>query len=286
MNRLNFSFSFCFIDPFDCVFFSVEMSPVECIECQHILKGVEAKVGNDRSKVNPNNRHLKSIQSVSKMFSISLLSTQEHVQAVLQEQCSSITNADLKKKCFAFVQDHNDYIVNALMNNKPPKQICKDLKFCASRPTKQIVRQMMEKYSDTPQCVVCQMIAVNLENLLRKNSTIEEIDDAVRTVCKYVPKEYSSRCEEFVENYAELAISYLLSASPKELCLGMNFCRSSVKKDTSHRDILECGVCNTVVDALATVYSHDGSKDMNIVSETTCNLIPLEHQKEASLIFF
>lgn len=30
------------------------MSPVECLECQHILKGVEAKVGNDRSKVNYN----------------------------------------------------------------------------------------------------------------------------------------------------------------------------------------------------------------------------------------
>lgn len=213
------------------------------------------------------------------------LSTQEHVEAVLQEQCSSITNADLKKKCFAFVQDHNDYIVDALMNNKPPKQICKDLKFCATRPTGQIVGQMMAKYSDTPQCVVCQMIAVNLENLLRTNSTIEEIDEAVHTICKYVPKKYSPECEEFVESYAELAISYLLSASPKELCLGMNFCRSSSKKDTSHRDILECGVCNAAVDALATVYAHDGSKDMDIVSETTCNLIPLKHKKEVGLIF-
>ncbi|XP_055324884.1 prosaposin-like isoform X3 [Sitodiplosis mosellana] len=232
----------------------IQMSPMECLECQHILKGVEAKVGNDRSK--------------------------EHVEAVLQEQCGSITNDDLKKKCFAFVQDHNDYIVNALMNNQPPKQICKSLKFCASSPTEQIVSQMMKKYSDTPQCVVCQMIAVNLDDLLRENSTIEQIDHAIHTVCKYVPKKYSAKCEDFVENYAELAISYLLSASPKELCLGLNFCRADVKKDTSHRDILECGVCSAVVDALATVYSHDGSKEMDVVSETTCNLIPLKHQKE------
>lgn len=172
------------------------------------------------------------------------------------------------------------------MNNQPPKKICKDLQFCSMRPTEQIVSQMMEKYSDTPQCVVCQVIAVNLDDLLRKNSTIDEIDYAVHTVCKHVPKKYSAKCEEFVENYAELAISYLLSSTPKQLCLGLNFCRAYVKKDTSHRDILECSVCNTVVDALATVYSHDGSKEMDIVSETTCNLIPKKHQKQVGLIVF
>lgn len=166
------------------------------------------------------------------------------------------------------------------MNNQPPKQICKNLKFCGSRPTEQIISQMMDKYSDTPQCVVCQMIAVHLDDILKKNSTIEEIDLAVHTVCKFVSKKHFAKCEDFVENYAELAISYLLSASPKQLCLGLNFCRAHVKKDTNHRDILECGVCNIVVDSLATVYSHDGSKDMDVVSETTCNLIPLKYQKE------
>lgn len=186
----------------------------------------------------------------------------------------------MKKKCFAFVQDHKDYIVNALMTNQPPKQICKGLKFCATRPTEQVISQMMEKYSDTPKCVVCQMIAVNLDQLLRENSTIEEIDRAVHTVCQYVPKKYSAECEDYVDNYAELVISYLLSESPKQLCLGLNFCRGYVKKDTNYRDIMECGVCNTVVNALATVYSHDGSKEMDVVAETTCNLVPLKHQKE------
>lgn len=201
---------------------SVSKSPYECFECQHLIKGIESKVGNDRSK--------------------------EHIEIVLQQSCSSISNADLKKKCFDFVDGHKDYIVTSLMNQMPPKQMCHGLGFCAAHSNKidvlksETMNKMMKKNlshhskSGASQCLVCKLIAENLDQLLKENSTINQIDYAVHKVCALVPKNLFTNCEDTIENYAEIIISYLLSASPKQLCTDLKFCSSAFGKQFSQRD--------------------------------------------------
>ncbi|XP_031635058.1 prosaposin-like isoform X2 [Contarinia nasturtii] len=197
----------------------ISASPYECFECQHLLKGIESKVGNNRSK--------------------------EHIEIVLQQSCSSISNADLKKKCFDFVTTHKDYIVNSLMIQMPPKQMCHGLGFCATQPIKiDAIKQENVEYSDTPQCVVCQLIAVHLDDLLKENSTIDKIDDAVHAVCDKIPTKFFNDCEDTVENYAEIMISFLLSATPKQLCTELEFCSSKMRKEQSQRNIDECRESN------------------------------------------
>lgn len=182
------------------------------------------------------------------------------------------------------VEKNADYIVNSIVKKLPPKEICHGLGFCAENPKteidariEQVATQLMDKYSDTPQCVLCQLIATKLEADLKNAKTQDEIESSVRKVCRALPGKYAVKCKKFIDDYAELVISLLSTVPPKELCSELNFCVNHLKKDTNQRDVLECGVCNTAVDALGTVLQKNGPKEREIVAETTCHLLPAKY---------
>lgn len=180
------------------------------------------------------------------------------------------------------VDKNADFIVDSIVKELSPKEICAGIGLCAQRSldvdTKMIVsQQLMQRYSETPQCVLCELIATKLEAQLKNNKTEEEIENAVRKVCHSLPAKFNAKCKKFVEDYADLIIGLLATVPPKELCGELNFCRDNLRKDTSQNDILECGVCYSAVDALATVLEKHGPKDKDIVAETTCHLLPAKY---------
>lgn len=211
---------------------------------------------------------------------------QEHIKKVLEQACSKFHKEGLKEKCIDIVDKNADYIVNSIIKQVTPKEICHGLGFCdavaiaVEQKIQQISNQLMEKYSETPQCVLCQLIATKLEADLKDNKTETEIENAVLRVCHALPGKYNVKCKKFIEEYADLIISMLSTVPPKELCAELNFCLSHLKKDTSQRDVLECGICNTAVDNLATVLEKNGPKDKEIVAETTCHMIPAKYYQQ------
>lgn len=198
---------------------------------------------------------------------------------MLEEACSSFHKKELKEKCIEVVDKNADYIVDSILKHASPKEICHGLGFCDKVETEiiEVSEQLMARYADTPQCVLCELIATKLEADLKKNKTQDEIEDAVRKVCKALPAKFNAKCQKFVEDYADLVIGLLATMPPKELCGELNFCRADLRKDTSQQDVLECGVCYSAVDALATVLEKHGPKDKDIVAETTCHLLPAKY---------
>lgn len=93
----------------------------------------------------------------------------------------------------------------------------------------------MQKYADTPQCVICELFMTKLENNLKKNATQDEIEKTVRRICSAFPAKLAGKCKKFVEDYADLVISLVSTVPPKELCGEINLCRENIKKDTNHR---------------------------------------------------
>lgn len=193
---------------------------------------------------------------------------------------------DLKQKCDQLVDQYSDYIVDAIVKGLSPKEVCHGIGLCASPhpqedDTKIIVTdQLMERYSETPQCVLCELIATKLEAQLKNNKTQDEIENAVRKVCRSLPAKFNVKCKKFIEDYADLIIGLVATVPPKELCGELNFCRNNFRQDTSRQDVLECGVCYSAVDALATVLEKHGSKEKEIVVETTCHLLPAKYYEQ------
>lgn len=181
------------------------------------------------------------------------------------------------------VDKNADFIVDSIVKELSPKEICHGIGLCAQRSpaavqAKVIVSaELMQRYTETPQCVLCELIATKLEAQLKDKKTEEEIENAVRKVCHSLPAKFEPKCKKFVEDYADLLIGLLATVPPKELCGELNFCRNNLRKDTNQHDILECGVCYSTVDALATVLDKHGPKDKDIVAETTCHLLPAKY---------
>lgn len=175
--------------------------------------------------------------------------------------------------------------MDSIIKDLPPKQICHGIGFCASPrevdlKIQQVADQLMDQYSDTPQCVLCELIATKLEADLKDKKHQDEIEAAIRRVCHSMPAKLSTKCNKFIEDYGDLFISIVSTVPPKQLCGELNFCRSKAKVDTSRQDVLECGVCNTAVDALATVLDKNGPKEQEMVVEIACHLMPAKYYQQ------
>lgn len=150
----------------------------------------------------------------------------------------------MKEKCIEVVDQNADYIVNAIIKQTSPKEICHGLGFCGAsqdsgaEETKELAKiaeVLMEKFSETPQCVLCELIMTKLEANLKKNATQVEIENSIRKICSSLPAKLSLKCKKFVEDYADLVISLISTVPPKELCGELNFCRANLLKDTAQR---------------------------------------------------
>lgn len=68
-----------------------------------------------------------------------------------------------------------------------------------------------------------------LEVELKNKKTQEEIENAVKNICKIMPKTINAQCSKFVDQYAGLIIQLLATTPPKELCSNMMLCATQQK---------------------------------------------------------
>lgn len=178
--------------------------------CEQLIKEVEKKAVNDKSK--------------------------EHIKEVLEHACSTFRKKELKQKCIEVVDKNADYIVNAIIKEVSPKEICAALGFCILKENHNseiLSENLMVKYTATPQCVLCELVMTRLENELKNKKTQEEIEDAVRNICTKLPKSVAPNCKEFVQKYGDLIISLVTTVPPKQLCGEIDLCLTNQLKDTA-----------------------------------------------------
>lgn len=91
----------------------------------------------------------------------------------------------------------------------------------------------MVKYSDQPQCVLCQLVMTKLEAQLKDHKTEAELESVLQGICKKaVPAKHKAQCEKFIAEYTQLIIALVDTVPPKELCGQINLCRVN-QLDTS-----------------------------------------------------
>jgi len=98
----------------------------------------------------------------------------------------------------------------------------------------------------------------------------------VHTVCNYLPKSVSEKCNDFVNEYADLVIQLLVqSLDPKQVCQELGLCNQAVAKTQEEK----CTFCLVVVEAMDKLLE-DGSveKDVANILDRVCSIIP--HSKK------
>jgi saposin len=77
----------------------------ECLVCQEMVKEVEKRIVNKKSRAD--------------------------IKNALEHACDRLKKA--KAKCEQYIEEHGDQIVDLLLQQLSPKEICRDLQFCAIR---------------------------------------------------------------------------------------------------------------------------------------------------------
>jgi len=188
----------------DAVKLSLGVSP-QCVLCEFIMKELKSLIGDN--------------------------ATEAEIMAGLEKVCSYLPKA-VQNACTSFVDVYGPAIIELLLQELDPEQVCTELGLCGSKspvspaPTTPKV-EVRPPVGETETCVVCETIIQYLEALLEQNATEVEIEMILERICTYLPDPMGTECENIVKQYGDLIIHYITTfASPKEVCSLIGVCSS------------------------------------------------------------
>lgn len=253
----------------------------ECALCTQFLTEAEKRIVNKKSK--------------------------DQIKYALEKTCTKLKK--LKTKCEQYIDQHLDKIIDLIMKDYAPKEICRELGLCVSfensdeniddlaldealivsvvaRPSEMSSvslyrNQPSSRFTETPGCILCEFVMSQLEKELADKKTQANIKHTVENICKQLPKTISADCTKFVDQYADLIISLLDTLPPKEICAQMMLCGPA--RLASEAEVVECAVCHGVVQALDTILEDPKiDDDIDNIFEKACNKLPAKYNKKCS----
>ncbi|XP_055542116.1 prosaposin isoform X1 [Wyeomyia smithii] len=246
------------------------VSTPECLVCEEMVKEVEKRVKNKKNK--------------------------EQIKEALEHACDRLRK--YKTKCERYVEQHSDQIVDLLMRQLTPKEICRTLGFCIAKeidelevdealldyvvepvvaePPKELLSPIEVKDNQPPQCAICEFVMVKLESELADKKTEQDIENAVRSICSKLPNTVTKQCDHLIDQYGQFIIKFLATVPPKEICTRLALCQKQLQLlEDSSLEIIECAVCQGAVEAVDKIIANE-KIDHDIVQdvEKICNTVP------------
>jgi len=175
----------------------VKESP-ECILCEFVIRELRSLIGDN--------------------------ATEAEIKAALDKVCSYLP-ATLADECKSFVTLYGDLIIQLLLSEMDPQQICTQLGLCGNSKSRPVLPPATAAVGNAELCVVCETIVQYLEALLEQNATVAEIEAVLDKICDYLPSTLKPSCDEVVQKYGPLIVHYISTAeSPQEICTLAKVC--------------------------------------------------------------
>lgn len=228
---------------------------------------------------------LKGNSSFSKMLIEHLLQECDQLGGGLSEMCKTYVNqyAELALQ-MAIQMTANEICSGAgLCTKASPRQ---DL-----IPAKVIVPAMKlqpaikvaehEASENGPFCEICQLVVQNVEKFLDSNRSRAHIKEALDKVCDLLPSKYAKKCEDFVNQYADLLISIMeAEGDPRLICMAMGCC-SSRKLQIVKLNSESCEVCKMIMSYLDSILGQNATKEkIEDGLQKICNFLPSSVQDQ------
>jgi len=191
--------------------------------------------------------------------------TQEEIENYLKSKlCPKL--GTLNHQCQAAITDFGPMIFKLLDSDLNPNEICHAIGFCTTEGD--IIRKSILKRGQnmqlTPvlavepvkpkkevhnvkastQCVLCEFVIRELDGMLTKNASEQQIKAALEKVCSLLPKTISAECTSFVDEYADLVVKLLAQElNPAQVCTVIGLCAGTSKPSS----VETCTLCKTVL---------------------------------------
>lgn len=169
-------------------------------------------------------------------MSFSFAQIKEHIKKVLEQACAELPRAKLKNKCLSAIEKNTDFIIDLLIKEVTPKEVCLALGFCFTSINNDLVDVVsLPDARPTPNpeyvCRFCKVVVQKIEDQLNNKSTQEDVENCVKQVCNALPKSLQPKCRKFIDAYANEIIKYLPNESPNEVCKKACACPDHVDDD-------------------------------------------------------
>lgn len=238
--------------------------------------------------------------------------TEEEIRKELDILCDDLPRS-IAGDCRDFVDKYEEQLVDMLIADFTPMEICTYLKLCdpiekikvtAPAPDiltneipqfplkhKKNMRSKVAKVSvkDSTLCVVCEFALSKLDEELKDDATEEEIKGYVQNVCNILPRTVVSQCREFVEQYGDVVIALLAqSLDPRTICSEIKACSGSKLKhsvliESVKKSVRECAVCEASMGAFDELLGDPNlQKDMEQLMKKVCPKLPAQDRAECN----
>lgn len=145
-------------------------------------------------------------------------------------------------------------------------------------------------------CIICEFAISKIAEQLKDNATEEEIRDTVEKGCSYLPSSVKAECKSFIEQYANMIISYLAEdLDPKEVCEQLGLCTNAkmlrikkmlaegIKKLNAIQDVNmgRCQLCMVLSEYLSAMLEDPKVEtSVDSIVEKICPIIPTRYRSE------
>lgn len=185
--------------------------------------------------------------------------TEEAIKKALEKVCGYLPSS-MQDKCKTFVDTYTEMLITLFLQELTPDQICAELGLCPEQ------RETKPPKNDV-ECDLCKQVVSLVEEQLKDKRTEDGIRNALDKVCSYLPSSVASRCQTFVNTYAEFLISILVQEmDPTLVCAAINVCPTQD---------LECESCQYLFHYIQEqLYNNVSQDELKNFAKRLCDLLP------------
>ncbi|CAH1795464.1 unnamed protein product [Owenia fusiformis] len=218
--------------------------------------------------------------------------TQEEIEQFIETSlCSKL--GQYAAECNQTVEQYAPLLFELISSELDPNEICKMIGFCQTskmtvplmlggevKPvsiTRMTQKPKQVKVKSSTTCVMCEFVLREVDSLLKKNASEQEIVAALDKVCRILPSTISDECKDFVDQYGPAVIDLLAQElDPSMVCSTIGLCSSSKKLQMPSVKSSElCGICETVVQYVDSLLEENATvTEIEAVLEKVCNFLP------------
>lgn len=191
---------------------------------------------------------------------ISNNNTEAELKNTLEKLCTKLPT-NWKAKCSDFVTNNLESILDMLIAQIPPQEICVLLNICTPKTisdsaaneiesnmiaTSGLVTVVLPGYNmgqllannykmleepkiPTPFCLVCTVVMKYLNSEIEDKSNQDEIEKVMNSVCRILPNVEESECEIFIyTNYRQIINALKIGTNPAIACMALMVCEEVI----------------------------------------------------------
>jgi saposin len=171
-------------------------------------------------------------------------STVEEIDQLLDTWCSFVPQ--FNSICDQLVQFGVAELIQLIQQSENPTQVCTQIGLCTSSSLKTKVR-------DT-NCFLCEQVIGAIEGWIDSQSTIQEIESNLQTLCSFVPG-FSATCDAIIDAGVPSVVNWIITAENSTVvCTQLGLCGSSrpkvIPKPKARQDDPNCDICKTLIYAI------------------------------------